>query len=139
MAVVGLLWLGLSAGCSPPDPCKDGECCMPNTPNLFVKRLDGIRVDYINVGFVLKEPIKIMGRRDSLIDAAFTCQVQEDLIAGMHLKSNTMIDKDGKIRPIDSTRAYPYRLWGTFYETPGIHLLVYDAYAIRVEKIENVY
>ena len=50
-----------------------------------------------------------------------------------------MIDVNGKVRLIDSTRAYPYRVWGTIYNLVDWYGIAGPVYAIRLDRVEAVY
>ncbi|QHV99156.1 hypothetical protein [Spirosoma endbachense] len=136
LSTVGLLWLGLSAGCSPPDPCKNGECCGRGKVT-FVRRVEGARAEYGGIVFAFQEVVSAAPNINQA--SAFTCPTQQAMITALHLKSNTMVDATGKIRLIDSTHAYPYRVWGTIYNLVEMPGFAGPNYAIRLDKVESVY
>ena len=61
------------------------------------------------------------------------------MITAMHLKSNTTIGANGKTHLVDSTHAYPYRVWGTIYNLVDMPGIAGPTYAIRLDKVESVY
>lgn len=138
IVAVGVLWLCVSAGCrkDPPDlSCEDGSCCSPGTPAKFFKRVNGGLADYAGLSFEFKDTLNIVGK--FVLNGAAVCDVQEDMINAMQLKSNNTIE-NGKFRLIDSTNRYQYRVWGIIYELPRIiNFLPIPTYRIRVEKVEK--
>ncbi|GAB2561490.1 hypothetical protein [Spirosoma areae] len=138
LAVVVVLWLALGAGCSkePPLPdCKNGSCCSPGTQAMFFKRINGALADYGGLSFGFKDPVNVVN--GIVVDGIPICDVQWDMIDAMRLKSNVTI-ANGKIRLIDSTNRYRYRVWGIVYEHPEIiNWLPVPDYRIRVEKVEE--
>jgi hypothetical protein len=139
LLAVSVLWLAVGVGCKNDEPyaCPDGNCCSPGTQAKFFKRIEGWRADYGGLSFGFKDTLNIVN--GFVLHGAAVCDVQEDMINAMQLKSNATIE-NGKFRLIDSTNRYRYRVWGIIYELPQIiNFLPIPTYRIRVEKVESVY
>jgi hypothetical protein len=141
IAAVGVLWLCVSVGCSK-DPllpaCENGKCCWEGYTPKFVKRLDDAPAEYGGSGFVFKDIL--IEESGYKLDRAIICRVHWDMVNKMNLKNNMTIDpKTNKVRLIDSTRQYPYRVWGIVYEIPEIpNFGAIPTLAVRIEKVEEV-
>lgn len=142
-------WLGLVlvAGCfvgcqrADVDDCPDGSCCYPGETNQFVRRLTGERAGVLGTGFIFKQPLG-----PSAYGPIFSCQscpAQTDELVARNLEDNMAtnfaFDATGRVYLIDSTRAYPYRVWGTLYElTQVAKLTSAPVYVFRLEKAEKI-
>lgn len=133
VVILATLWLGLISGCTkPPDPCEDGSCCGYGKMG-FVRELEGMRGEWGPGGFSFPE------RLASNQSSALTCPAQDSLIVALHLKTNTEFGPDNRIRLIDSSRVYPYRVWGTVYQLQELNGFGGPLYSIVLKKVEPVY
>lgn len=101
-----------------------------------LKRLEGVRADFSGGGFMYKEPQELpwggpTGRTP-------VCPDQINDLKNLNLIDNFDI-KDNKGFWIDSTRIYPYKVWGTIYEFPDIiNILPIPTTKLWIEKVEEV-
>ena len=139
LAIVGVLWLSIGAGCQkdPPLPeCDNGSCCWPGEGLEFVKRANGTPADFDGLAFSFKEAITEF--KGVSLYGALTCPVQEQEVTSLNLKANVFFDPvTGKARLADSTQQYPYLVWGIIYKVDIPTIAGYPLHSIRVEKVES--
>ncbi|WP_148562414.1 hypothetical protein [Spirosoma radiotolerans] len=145
LVAMGVLWLHVGAGCQQ-DPtltdCKNGDCCWPKETNRFVRRLEGSRAGVLGSGFIFQD--QLSSSQYGPVQSCLMCPVQADQINAMKLddnmKDNVEYDGDGNFHLVDSTRAYPYQVWGTLYELTDIPKLTSaPVYVFRLDKAEKVH
>ena len=140
LAIVGVLWLSIGVGCQkdPPLPkCDNGSCCWKDQDNKFIKRINNAPANFGGLGFGLKEPISEF--EGSKLYGAVVCLIQHEQIGKMNLEENVIIDPiTNKVRLVDSTRQYPYRVWGIVYEVKVLTITGAPLYSVYVEKVERV-
>jgi len=139
LAIVGVLWLSIGAGCQkdPPLPkCDNGSCCWKDQDNKFIKRINNVPANFDGISFGLKEAIsEFEGRK---LTGAIVCENQWEQIGKMNLGRNVIIDPiTNKVRLVDSTRQYPYRLWGIVYEVKVLTITGAPLYSVYVDKVEK--
>lgn len=135
IAALGVLWLCVSVGCrkDPPEiPCWEG------LEDQFVKRMEGVPARYDGTVLLFNKPYVVIN--GVALSDAFVCPSQKEQVKAMNLKSNVIYDpKTDRFRLVDSTRAYPYRIWGNIYLNDlNWSILGLPNHGIRVEKIEEV-
>lgn len=140
LLIVAILCLVLFGGCSKESAlpaCENGSCCWEGTGPEFVRRLDDARAEYGGSAFLLREPISIIDGYES--HSALVCQVQGDMLREKNLFNNATV-VDNKVRLVDSTRIYPYRVWGIIYNLKNVIGIIpkRPTYALYIERIEEV-
>lgn len=137
--ISAMLSLVFGGGCSQESAlpsCRNGSCCWEGQEVEYVKRLDGVRAEYGGSAFALKEPISIINGYEA--HGALICSIQEDMLSEKKLFNNVTV-VGTQIRLVDSTRIYPYRVWGIIYNIKSITgIIPRPTYAVYIERVEEV-
>lgn len=136
IAVIGVI---MGMGCQKElalPSCENGSCCWEGLGPTFVKRVDAARADYGGTAFSFKDPLSVIDGFEA--HGALVCPVQKDMLSTKNLFNNYAVENN-KVRLVDSTRIYPYRVWGIIYKLSGMTSIGSTPnYAVRVEKIEEI-
>lgn len=139
MPIIGVILLtniGVSCKKDNLTDCDNGSCCWPNQNNQFVKKVENVRAEYGGSAFAFQTPIT---GNTYQIKSALTCSTQQSMLDQMKLFNNYTFDTNGKVRLVDSSRAYSYKVSGIIYElvdSPGI---AGPIYTIRIDKIDPAF
>ena len=133
IAIVGVLWLCVGAGCQKDPPEPD---CWKGQRTRLVKRLDGALAYTDGLTFGFKDTL--IGTAAGPLYGAIACQTQWDELRRMNLKVNVTTENN-KVRLIDSTRIYSYKVWGTVYELPDQpNVAPIPTLSVWIDKVEEV-
>lgn len=134
---ISILVLGCllaTTGCT-----KDSEAlpvCWGTQRIKALKHLDGVRADFYGGGFMYREPQELPW--GGPIGRTPVCPDQANDLKNLNLIDNFDIKND-KGYWIDSTRNYPYKVWGTIYEFIDIpNIIAIPTTKLWIEKVEEV-
>ena len=116
------------------EPCLNGECCWRGYRNTITRRIEGSRAGLSGGSFIFEDQVF-----KSPFNSASICPIQAQELKTMNLENNLNIDsRTGRINIIDSTRLYPYKVWGTLYliDIPDTFAATYGFRVDRIEKVQ---
>lgn len=145
LAIVGMLWLSIGAGCQkdPPEAwvksCNDGTCCMQDMQQYdYVETIENLPADLIEKTLIFSRDLPLSNGPEWLnqstgdkykANGAGVCDFTKYKLAGLQ---NT-VPLDGSAYP------YQYRVWGKVYHASNRPTLVAKPVLyIYLEKIEKV-
>lgn len=133
---VALLWLFLTTSCdkNSAEPCINGECCWSGYRNTVLQQVEGKRAGFLGNAFLFED--QVFGAD---YNTAMICSTQIKKLQDMNLENNFTTDyRTGKARLVDSTRLYPYKVWGTVYiiDIPNTLVATRGFHVDRIEKVQ---
>ena len=141
LAIVGVLWLSIGAGCQKDPPevqaksCNDGTCCMQDTRQYdYVETIEAQPADLLYGNLIFKNGFPTNAERESFKSISLgICDLSR--AKTQNLPNTVPIDSIGMRLPYP----YRYRVWGKVYSDKFVQTFGSSPFLmIYVEKIEKV-